>query len=147
MTQQISAGPRDQLNSRFFIAPSQVQGCQIFLGARYQNRKNVPNEHTIYQMVIKYSKCPLNVPNGHKIFQHFHIRDPEIFSQIGIFGLKTNHLATLVTTEALFEKKGLFFKNSLSQSRNPFAIENLQQKSFLFIHEAIVRSRATTPAL
>jgi hypothetical protein len=34
------------------------QGCQIFLGARYQNRKNVPNEHKIGQMVIKYTKCP-----------------------------------------------------------------------------------------
>jgi hypothetical protein len=26
------------------------QGCQIFLGAWYQNRKNVPKEHKMYQM-------------------------------------------------------------------------------------------------
>jgi hypothetical protein len=31
------------------------RGCQILLGARYQNWKNVPSEH---KMVIKYSKYP-----------------------------------------------------------------------------------------
>jgi hypothetical protein len=69
---------------------SPTQGCQIFLGAvarfflvhNTKNRKTVPNEHTMYQMTIN-------------ICLHFPIRDPENFSQIGIFGLKTNHLATL----------------------------------------------------
>jgi hypothetical protein len=27
----------------------------------------------MYQMVIKYPKSPLNIPNGHKIYQHFSI--------------------------------------------------------------------------
>jgi hypothetical protein len=41
-----------------------LQGCQIFLGTWYQNRKNVPNEHKKYhgnkisQISIKYSKRP-----------------------------------------------------------------------------------------
>jgi hypothetical protein len=30
-----------------------VQVCQIFLGKYYPNRKNVPNEHKMYQMVKK----------------------------------------------------------------------------------------------
>jgi hypothetical protein len=47
-------------------------------------------------MVIKYSKYPKNIPNGHQIYQHFPIWGPEKFSKIGIVGLKTNHLATLV---------------------------------------------------
>jgi hypothetical protein len=68
-----------------------LQGCQIFLGAWCQNRKkctkcaqctewsqNIPNIHKILQMAIKYIS----------IFQ-------SEASQIGIFGLKTNHLATL----------------------------------------------------
>jgi hypothetical protein len=71
------------------------QGCQIFLGEYYPNRKNVPNEHKMYQMVIKYPKCLLNIPNGHKIYQHFPIYGPPKFTQIRIFGLKRNHLATL----------------------------------------------------
>jgi hypothetical protein len=37
-----------------------------------------------------------NRPNGNKIFQHLPLQDPPEFTQIGIFGLKTNHLATLV---------------------------------------------------
>jgi hypothetical protein len=32
---------------------------------------------------------------ANKIYQLFPILGPENFSQIGIFGLKTNHLATL----------------------------------------------------
>jgi hypothetical protein len=28
--------------------------------------KNVPNEHKMYQKVIKYPKCLRNFPNGHK---------------------------------------------------------------------------------
>jgi hypothetical protein len=32
-----------------------IQGCQIILGARYQNGE-------------KYTKCPQDITNGHKIF-------------------------------------------------------------------------------
>jgi hypothetical protein len=32
-----------------------AQGCQIFLGTKYQNGE-------------KYTKLPQNIPNGHKIF-------------------------------------------------------------------------------
>jgi hypothetical protein len=52
-----------------------AQGCQIFLGTRYRNGE-------------KYTKRPQNIPNGYKIIPKF--------TQIGIFGLKTNHLATLL---------------------------------------------------
>jgi hypothetical protein len=73
-----------------------TQNCQIFLGTWYLNVKkctkwiqNVPNGH-------KNKKSPWNIPNGHKIYRHFSIQGPPTFTQIGIFGLKTNHLATLV---------------------------------------------------
>jgi hypothetical protein len=47
------------LNSQFVASvANHRQGCQIFIGPRYQNRKNVPNEHKMYQMVIKCTKCP-----------------------------------------------------------------------------------------
>jgi hypothetical protein len=56
-------------------------------------------------MTTKYTKWPLNIsngrkntPNGHKVYQHFPLQDPPKFTQIGIFGLKTNHLATLRNT-------------------------------------------------
>jgi hypothetical protein len=32
------------------------QGCQIFLDAIYQNGKNIPDDHKLYQMAVKYSK-------------------------------------------------------------------------------------------
>jgi hypothetical protein len=46
-----------------------AQGCQIFLGATYQNGKNIPNNHKIYHITIKYTKCQWNIPNNHKIYQ------------------------------------------------------------------------------
>jgi hypothetical protein len=38
----------------------------------------------------------LKRPNGHKIYQYYPLQDPPKFTQIGIFGLKENHLATLL---------------------------------------------------
>jgi hypothetical protein len=35
------------------------------------------------------------MPNGRKISQHFPLLAPPKYTQIGIFGLKINHLATL----------------------------------------------------
>jgi hypothetical protein len=60
--------------------------------------KNVPNLHKNYQIAK-------NIPNVHKIFQKalkyiniFPSKALQKFSQIGIFGSKRNHLATLVGT-------------------------------------------------
>jgi hypothetical protein len=41
------------------------QGCQIFLGTKYQNRENIPNQHKIFQISTKYTKWPLNISNSH----------------------------------------------------------------------------------
>jgi hypothetical protein len=40
-----------------------TQGCQIFLDTIYQKRRK------IYQMAIKLTKWPQNLPNGHKTYQ------------------------------------------------------------------------------
>jgi hypothetical protein len=53
----------------------------------------------MYQMVITYSKCLKNIPSGHKINKYFPIQGPPKFTQIGIFGLKRNPLATLAEPE------------------------------------------------
>jgi hypothetical protein len=37
----------------------------------------------------------VNIPNDHKVYQHFLISGPPKFTQIRIFGLKRSHLATL----------------------------------------------------
>jgi hypothetical protein len=47
---------------------------------------------------------PQNIPNGHLIYQHFPLKDPPKFTQIGIFGLKICHLATL-----LYKRAARFF--------------------------------------
>jgi hypothetical protein len=52
-----------------------LQGCQIFLGTKYESGKNIPNVR--------------------KMDRHLSLQDPAKFTQIWIFGLKTNHLATL----------------------------------------------------
>jgi hypothetical protein len=63
--------------------------ARFFLLRTYQIGKNIPNEHKLYQ-------------NSHKIYQmvihytHFPFQGPPKFTQIAIFGLKINHLATLL---------------------------------------------------
>jgi hypothetical protein len=72
-------------------------GLPYFLVHDTKIGKNVPNEHKMYQRIIKFPQWLQNIANGHKIYQHFSITGPTKFTQIGIFGLKRNHLATLVT--------------------------------------------------
>jgi hypothetical protein len=47
-------------------------------------------------MAAKYTKLRQNRPNGHAMYHHLPLQEPPIFTQIGIFGLKLNHLATLI---------------------------------------------------
>jgi hypothetical protein len=35
-----------------------MQGCQIFIGTTYQNRKNIPNDQKLYEIATKYTKWP-----------------------------------------------------------------------------------------
>jgi hypothetical protein len=93
----------------------EAQGCQIVLGPNIPNRKNIPNFH----------KRPLVIPNGRKIFQmiikynnSFHSKALQIFTKIGIFGLKTNHLAALVRQGRRMDP----FSNPDSQSGSPLSL-------------------------
>jgi hypothetical protein len=63
-SQQWRAGSTASTYSPCPIEFSREQGCQIFLGTRYQNRKNVQNKYVCAKLIQ-------NVPNGHKIFQNF----------------------------------------------------------------------------
>jgi hypothetical protein len=68
--------------------------CKV---ARLPKPENVPNEQKMYQNGHKTPQISVNIPDGRKIFQHFPINGTRKFAQIGIFGLKINHQATLVT--------------------------------------------------
>jgi hypothetical protein len=46
-------------------------------------------------MSTNCTKWPQYRPSEHKIYLHLPFQDPQKFSQIGIFGLKICHLATL----------------------------------------------------
>jgi hypothetical protein len=62
----------------------------------------------IYQITIKYTKNGKRLPDGHqldKIYQHLPSQDPPKFTQFGIFGLKTNHLATQLTPTLVLENR------------------------------------------
>jgi hypothetical protein len=72
------------------------QGCQIFLGTWYQNRKkctkwtqNVPNGHKISQMSV-------NIPNGHKYINIFQSRALQNLPKLGFWVWK-KHLANLIS--------------------------------------------------
>jgi hypothetical protein len=48
----------------------------IFLGAIYQNGKNTPNHHKLYQMAITYTKQLQKITNGCGIYQNFAFQGP-----------------------------------------------------------------------
>jgi hypothetical protein len=94
----VSTGPKGYLGHKTFAPDSDLfsatcsasnQGCQIFLGATYQDGGKYQIYHRIYQMAPKY------IQNCHKIDQHIPLQDPPKLTQIRIFGLKKYHLATL----------------------------------------------------
>jgi hypothetical protein len=43
-----------------------------------------------------YTERQLNIPIGHKSYQLLSLQDTPKITQIGIFDLKINHLATLI---------------------------------------------------
>jgi hypothetical protein len=48
-------------------------------------------------MAITYTKQQQNVPNVREIYQKFQFQGFLKYTQIGIFGMQMNHLATLVS--------------------------------------------------
>jgi hypothetical protein len=74
-----------RFKQKFFLRQGQAGLPDFSLKHDNQTGKNVPNEYKRYQMVIKYPKCPENIPNGHKIYipTFFHPRLSKIFP-IGI---------------------------------------------------------------
>jgi hypothetical protein len=67
-------------------------------------QKNCSRTRVARFFSVQNTKTGKNIQNGHKIYQDFPQQDPPKFTQIGIFGLKTNHLATLSRT--VFENDG-----------------------------------------
>jgi hypothetical protein len=64
------------------------------MGEIYQIAAKLPNGHKAYQITVAYYKWPQNIPT-------FSILRPFKIYGIGIFGLKINHLATLLAKSDL----------------------------------------------
>jgi hypothetical protein len=89
-----------------------LQGCQIFHGTWYQNRKKM------YQISTKCTKWSQNIPNVRKMFQMeikysniFHSKVLQNLSKLGFLVWKINHLATLMSwtsNETRFWKQKFF---------------------------------------
>jgi hypothetical protein len=109
-----SVGAEKSRHSTYLAVNNSIrrQGCQIFRGKIYQNGENIPNDHKIYQSAINYTKWQENLPNDYKIYQTHPWQEPTNFSQTGIFGLKTNHLATLLSGPTHICSKACYFLSS-----------------------------------
>jgi hypothetical protein len=76
----------------FVYDPDRV--ARFVLGQRTKTIKNIPKNHTLMPQNITNGR-KIHITNGHKIYQHLPLHGTPKFSQIGIFGLKNSHLATL----------------------------------------------------
>jgi hypothetical protein len=68
-----------------FQVKGALAGLPDFPYTIYQNGGKYTKLPLDYQIAIQYNKWPDNIPNGHKIDQHFPFQD---LTQILIFGLK-----------------------------------------------------------
>jgi hypothetical protein len=78
-------------------SPDLKQSCLVFLCAngKWETYTKWPQTRYTKRRQVICTKWPWNIPNGHKIYQHFPFKGPTKFAQIGMFGMKINHLATL----------------------------------------------------
>jgi hypothetical protein len=88
----------------FFTNPSGQPAWHCQSGLTDFSWCMIPKPEKMYQMNTKYTEWSQNIPNIHKVFQmaiqyinNFQSEALKFFSQIRIFGLKTNHLATLLS--------------------------------------------------
>jgi hypothetical protein len=78
-------------------------------------------------MAAKTTKWSYDRPNGHTMYKHLPLQDLTKFTQIGIFGLKIYHLATLASTIRSFQGAK---KSSFTKTAN-FRILNLASSEIL----------------
>jgi hypothetical protein len=81
-------------------------------------------------------------PNGHKLYQHLPSQHPPKFTQNGIFGLKTNHLATQIATSlklSSLSRKPRRMQIFLANSSEKNGKNGKQLKSFLSLHEWVCK--------
>jgi hypothetical protein len=73
--------------------------------------QNIPNGHKIYQMATKYTKWPQNMYTSKAVkYTNINISTSPMkktlkFTQIGIFGMKIYHLATLLRVAQNCQRK------------------------------------------
>jgi hypothetical protein len=107
--------------------------ARFFLVQLTKTGENIPNDHKIHQIPITFTKWPQTIPNGHKIYQHFPFQGPPKCIQMGIFGMKINHLATLshwsidgrffsIESTSIFPKRIFEVGNGLKVTVNFFPI-------------------------
>jgi hypothetical protein len=129
---------------------SRFQGCQIFLGTTYQNEK-------------KYTKWPLNMTNGHKIYQlaskYTNILRNMILENLPKLGFLvskyTNWLQNIPTSYVTWSSKiypncDFWFQNIPSGNPGRFAEKNCTFFAYaaqIAIFLTIISYRKSLPAL
>jgi hypothetical protein len=75
----------------------EVRVARFVLVQNTKTGKNIPKDNKIYQMATKMpTGRKVGRPNGHRKYQCLPMQDLPRFTQIGSFGLKIYHLATLI---------------------------------------------------
>jgi hypothetical protein len=97
------------LHNRFERTSLPIELHKYYEGLPDFSCHNIPKWGKKYQTAMKYTKY---VPNGHRILQPFPFPGLPKFTQMGIFALKTNHLAILLVRRLRLKQP--FIKDCLS---------------------------------
>jgi hypothetical protein len=113
-----------------------VQGCQISLGTKCQNGKNIPNNHKIYQMATKYTMYV----NSRKMFQMaitynniFHSKTKCTQMSEGIADFPSNTKFVLYVEDPL---ANIFHSNFFFEKMNCSGVSDFPRQSFI-LHENV----------
>jgi hypothetical protein len=91
-----------RLNTAPFIKRYRRPGLPDFSWYKTPKRKSIPNYHELHipnvYKILHTKDRKMDQVSMKYVYQHLPLHDPPKFTQIWIFGLKTNHLATLPTT-------------------------------------------------
>jgi hypothetical protein len=119
-----------------FVSKCKVaeQGCQIFLGTKYQNGEKLP------QNITKGYKCSQNRPDVQYIHQHLTLQN---VIKIPIFGLKINHLATLLPNVSATLTHGCNIAATLTRESKFFYLTDQQGCQIFSVHDTKTGKKCT----
>jgi hypothetical protein len=97
--------------------------ARFFLFQTYQNGKNIPNDHKLYQNAVSYTKWPKYIPNCHKSNNIFYSKALQILPNLVFLNKPSGNPGINKKNHLIFVKHDSFiFDNNLERVLLPTCV-------------------------